>query len=127
MAKTLKYEFSEFEAGYFLAWTITSQCWNTGSVKISCGGKTLVEAKKTNNVQSLQLLAQGSGTISSGTVTVEVSVNTNKELKDSKTSGAILEPRGKKVGYVYDVCVEDGEDIDYNDYYINLVGWKSKG
>lgn len=33
----------------------------------------------------------------------------------------------KKVGYVYDFCIEDSEDDDFNDVYVNIVGWAKKG
>jgi hypothetical protein len=49
------------------------------------------------------------------------------ELKNSKTAGAIMDNSGRKVGYVYDVCIEDSTDDDYNDIYINLVGWERRG
>ncbi len=128
MAKSTTFEFSEFKPGYFIAWNITSQCGNTGNVKITCGGKTLVSADKNTGECHLLLLAQGSADLSNGTVVVTVTINeADIELKNSKTSGAILDNAGHKVGYVYDVCIEDGTDNDYNDIFINLVGWEKKG
>lgn len=128
MSKSTTFEFGEFKSGYFLAWTITSQCMNTGNVKISCGGKTLVSADKKSKNTNLTLLNQGSGTLTAGTVVVTVTINeATIELKNSKTGGAILDNAGRKVGYVYDVCIEDSTDDDYNDIYINLVGWERKG
>ena len=35
--------------------------------------------------------------------------------------------RARKVGYVYDFCIEDWTDDDYNDVYVNIVGWAKKG
>lgn len=128
MAKSTTFEFGEFKPGYFIAWNITSQCMNTGNVKITCGGSTLVSVDKSSKSTNLTMLAQGSATISAATVTVTVTINEAKiELKNSKTGGAILDNAGRKVGYVYDVCIEDSTDDDYNDIYINLVGWERKG
>lgn len=128
MAKSTTFEFGEFKSGYFLAWNITSQCMNTGKVEISCNKETLVSAKKTTKNTNLTMLSQGSATLAAGTVIVTVTINeTTTELKNSKTGGAILDNAGRKVGYVYDVCIEDSTDDDYNDIYINLVGWERKG
>lgn len=128
MSKSTTFEFGEFKPGYFVAWNITSQCMNTGNVKITCGGKTLVSADKSSRSTNLTLLSQGSATLSTGAVVVTVTINeATVELKNSKTGGAILDNAGRKVGYVYDVCIEDSTDDDYNDIYINLVGWERKG
>lgn len=128
MAKSTTFEFGEFKAGYFLAWNITSQCMNTGNIKISCGGQQLVSVDKKSKNTNLTLLSQGSASLPSGSVVVTVTINETKtELKNSKTGGAILDNAGHKVGYVYDVCIEDSTDDDYNDIYINLVGWERKG
>lgn len=128
MAKSTTFQFGEFKAGYFLAWNITSQCMNTGRVHISCGGKTLVDASKSSKNTNMTMLAQGSATISADTVNVTVTINeATRDLKNSKSGAAIMDHAGRKVGYVYDVCIEDGTDDDYNDIYINLVGWERKG
>ncbi len=128
MSKSTTFQFGEFKPGYFVAWNITSQCQNTGKVTLECGGKTLVTADKPSRNTNLTMLAQGSATLAAGTVTVTVTINeATVELKNSKSSGAILDNAGRKVGYVYDVCIEDSTDDDYNDIYINLVGWERKG
>jgi hypothetical protein len=47
-------------------------------------------------------------------------------LDVSSSSNAILDKQSNTVGFVYDYCVEDWLDKDYNDYYINIVGWTKK-
>jgi hypothetical protein len=59
-------------------------------------------------------------------VVVEINVEVY-ELNISKTGGAILDFAGRKVGYVFSVCIVDGTDDDFNDIYINLGGWSNKG
>jgi hypothetical protein len=116
------------EPHYFLAWTISSQCYNTGKVTIKSGGNVLVEAHKNSRNCNFTMLNQSHADINSNIVQVEVEIKEAvNELKNSKTGGAILDNAGRKVGYVYSVCIEDGADDDYNDIYINLVGWSKKG
>lgn len=128
MAESTSFQFDEFKPEYFLAWNITSQCMNTGDVLISCNGSTLVEASKSSKDTSLTMLAQGHGSMPGDILDVTVTIKeATQELKISKSGSAIMDNAGRKVGYVYDVCVEDGSDDDYNDIYINLVGWAKKG
>ena len=128
MAKSFTFTFTEFSPGYFLAWTISTQCGNTGKVEIRSGGNTLDTAIKSSGNWNFMLLSQKNADINSNIVEVEVTVNeATDELKNSKTGCAILDNAGRKVGYVYSVCVEDSTDDDYNDFYINLVGWAKKG
>lgn len=128
MAKSTTFEFGEFDAGYLVAWNITTQCQNTCSIKITSGNTELISTGKNTPETKLTMLSQGSALLPVYNVNVTVTVNeATTELKNSKTSGAILDHVGHKVGYVYDVCIEDGTDNDYNDIYINLVGWARKG
>jgi hypothetical protein len=45
----------------------------------------------------------------------------------SESTEPIRKNDGAIVGYVYDYCVEDGVDNDFNDFYINIASWHSKG
>lgn len=128
MAKSTTFVFEEFKKDYFVAWNITSQCANTGNVEITSGNKTLVNAQKVSGSSSFQLLSQGSATIDADSVSIKVTINEAKiELENSKTGNIIMDSAGKKVGCVYDICIEDSEDKDFNDIYINIVGWERKG
>lgn len=56
-----------------------------------------------------------------------ITVNESSQLKQSITSGAITDQKARKVGYNYSFCIEDSNDDDYNDVYVNIVGWAKKG
>jgi hypothetical protein len=126
--KSFTFTLTEFEPKYFLAWTISSQCYNTGTVTIKSGGKTLCQARKDRKEWNFTVLSQGTADLAAKGVEVEVVINeATADLKNSKTGGAIMDNAGGRVGYVYSLCIEDSTDADYNDIYINIVGWAKKG
>jgi len=95
---------------------------------LKVGNTEYLHASKTNRSTGLQVITQSSRDHdSSETPILTISVPESAQLKQSTTSGAINDLRARKVGYVYDFCIEDQDDEDYNDVYINIVGWAKKG
>lgn len=128
MSKTVTYELEQFPKGYFLAWNVSTQCANTVNVSLKVGNTEYFSANKTDSNAKLQLIGQGSRVHDcDGTPVLTITINESSEIKSSFTSGAINDQRARKIGYVYDFCLEDGIDDDYNDVYINIVGWAKKG
>ena len=128
MAASMSFELEQFQPGYFLAWEVLTQCANTLTVTLQVGNTVYFTASKSNRDTKLQLISQNSRTHDcNGTPILTVTVNESSALKQSLTSGAINTQRAVKIGYVYDFCIEDSTDDDYNDVYVNIVGWASRG
>ena len=128
MSASVSFELEQFPKGYFLAWNITTQCQNTVTVTLKVGKTVYFSSSKNDKDTALKLISQGSRNHDcDGTPVLTVTVNESTQLKQSFTSGAINDQRARKVGYVYDFCLEDWTDDDYNDVYINIVGWAKKG
>ena len=128
MSKTVTYELEQFPKGYFLAWNVSTQCANTVNVSLKVGNTEYFNVNKTDSNAKLQLIGQGSRVHDcDGTPGLTITINESSEIKSSFTSGAINDQRARKIGYVYDFCLEDKIDDDYNDVYINIVGWAKKG
>lgn len=128
MAATLTFELEQFPKGYFLAWTVSTQSWNTATVSLKVGNTEYFSKSKNGHSTDLQIIAQSSRTHDqNGTPILTITVDNATALKQSITSGAINDQRARKVGYVYDFCIEDSTDDDYNDVYVNIVGWAKKG
>lgn len=129
MSKTANFTLQEIKAGYFIAWTVATQCGYTYDIELKTGNTVIFHTTKTNHNNGFQIIAQGNADFS-GTQNLILSITCNEatqELKSSIPSGSITDPSAKTVGYVYDICIEDSGDMDFNDVYVNLVGWKSKG
>lgn len=117
----------EFEKGNLIAWNVTTQCRNAVNVKLMDGNKTLFDKDKTTPSQSLQLLGDGHAVLESGSeLKLLLDIPRSSNIKYSLVAGAISDRREKRVGYIYDFCIEDQYDDDYNDVYINVVGWKAQ-
>lgn len=128
MAASLTFELEQFPKGYFLSWTVSTQCWNSVTVSLKVGNVEYFCKSKNSHSTDLQVVAQGNRTHDqNSTPILTVTVNEATTLKQSITSGAINDQRARKVGYVYDFCIEDSTDNDYNDVYVNIVGWMKKG
>lgn len=128
MAASLTFELEQFPKGYFLAWSVSTQCWNTVNVTLKVGNTVYFSGSKNNHSTDLQIIHQSNRMHDcNGTAILTITVNEASTLKQSITSGAINDQRARKVGYVYDFCIEDSTDDDYNDVYVNIVGWAKKG
>ncbi|MDR1183189.1 MAG: hypothetical protein LBK67_00145 [Coriobacteriales bacterium] len=122
-------ELSQFRKNNFMAWTVSSQTWNTLRVKLTAGSRVYFDASKDNHDAELRVLAQGSAFfLGEGELMLTVTVdNPRAPLKSFVDSEAINNPVGKRVGYVYYGAIEDDLDEDYNDVYFNLVAWEKHG
>lgn len=49
-----------------------------------------------------------------------------REIKQSLSSANISDTFARKVGCVYDICIEDSSN-DFNDIYLNIAAWSRKG
>ncbi len=128
MSASLTFELEQFPKGYFLSWSVSTQCWNTVTVTLKVGNTTYFSVRKSGHDTNLKIISQDSRDHNcNGTPILTITVEEAKVLQQSVTSGAINDQRARKVGYVYDFCIEDSTDNDYNDVYVNIVGWAKKG
>lgn len=124
---SLKFELGEFPQGYFLAWEVATQCYNMVNVSLEAGDMVYFSADKNNRNCNLQQISQSSRDHTvNATPVLTITVNESSQLKQSFTSGAVTDQKGKKVGYIYSFCIEDSTDDEYNDVYINIAGWAKK-
>ena len=61
------------------------------------------------------------------TLTVEVNSNQRYELKGTPVLYDIKDEKGVVTGKSFSMAFEDYIDSDYNDIYVNIVGWNNKG
>lgn len=128
MAKTSTFNLEEMKPGYFLAWTVTTQCMYTYNITLKAGNTVIFSANKLNYSPTFQLISQDIWDYCDGNLVLTITCyDAAQELKSSTSSGSITDTSAKTVGYVYSICIEDAGDADYNDVYINIVGWKKKG
>lgn len=104
-----------------MCWHVCTQYFNLSTVTVKDGKETHLTIRKTNTSTKLQHLAQGSTSYGGTNRRVEIAMKISRNLDVSSSSAAILDESAHNVGYVYDCCVEDRDDRDYNDFSINTV------
>lgn len=57
-------------------------------------------------------------------VTCETEVD---EIHENINSYSVTDDKAATLGHGYNFCIEDATDKDYNDIYINLIGWAKIG
>lgn len=115
-----------FFKGYFMTWNMNTQAAFKITVKLEDSSKTYVNnSDSSTNIDPP--LAQGNSMIAGDNLKLTVSVPQSSELKASINSYNITRDDGMIVGYGFNLCLEDSNDNDYNDLYVSMACWKTKG
>lgn len=114
-----------FDKGEYLAWFVTTQAAYDVTITLKDDSKIYFEDNKaTMNIAPP--LAIGNEQYTGDNLRLEISIPESDDIKTLPTMTAIITNTGKIVGHNFICCGEDWNDADYNDFYINIVGWKSK-
>lgn len=119
------------ENGY-ISWFVTTQNALPTTVQLNptYGDPIFTAVKKDSQNTSIDPpLALGAASIKEGKLTLVVDVNSPfcKELKGKPVLFEITDDNGNLVGKSFSIAMEDYTDEDYNDIYVNIVGWTKKG
>lgn len=123
-----EFELDQYQKGNLIAWNISTQCWYGVNIKIYAGSKIYFEGSKPYKTSgNIEVIGLGNATLETDDVLrIRVEVSQSSNLQSNVVSGAISDKKARRVGYIYDICLEDSGDRDYNDVYINIIGWKNQ-
>lgn len=124
---TKSYILSEISQGNNFCWYVCTQCMYSANVKIYDDTKTYFDGHKTTRSTSLQVMGQGWADLAGQQLKIDIDIPEASEIKQSLSSANISDTMGRKVGCVYDLCIEDSTDDDFNDIYLNIAAWSRKG
>ncbi len=130
MSRSIEIPFKIFPEGWFVTWSVTSQCYFNGSVEIKSGGTVLQKIEKTDHDVDLQYLGHGNAIISSQDMSVVVTVeegDPSEPIFEQHHASMIFNKEGDTVGITMAIGVEDANDFDFNDFFISFAGWAKKG
>lgn len=130
MARSLTIPIQSFPKGWFVTWEVSSQCYNNGIIQIKAGETILGEFQKTDHSTQVQFLGNGSAFLPSQDITVHIAIIEGTEdqpIYERHNVSMILNNKGDTVGGTIGICIEDGYDQDFNDFFISLAGWPSQG
>lgn len=114
-----------FDKGEYLSWFVTTQAAYDVTVELKDDSKSYFRNNK-GTMDIAPPLAVGNDVYTGNNLRVEISIPESDDIKTLPTMTAIITNTGKIVGHNFICCGEDWNDADYNDFYINIVGWKSK-
>jgi hypothetical protein len=132
MAKevTKTYDMSEIKSGYYICWEVCTQALYASTIKLTDeNGTEYFKYRKVNDGTSgFKMLGQDSAVCKGNRLQLVVTAMVdNDSIRQSINSYNITNANAGTVGHGYNLCIEDSVDEDYNDIYINLVGWLKKG
>ena len=114
-----------FDKGEYLSWFVTTQAANEVTITLRDDSKIYFSDKK-QSVDIAPPLAVGNDVYTGNNLRLEISIPESDDIKALPTMSAVITNTGKVCGHNFICCGEDWTDEDYNDFYINIVGWKSK-
>lgn len=115
----------EFEKGEYLSWFVTTQASYEVTMTLKDDKKTYFKGTK-KELNIAPPLAVGNAAYTGSNLRLEISIPESEDIKVIPSMTSIITNTGKVVGHSFTGCGEDWNDADYNDFYINVVGWKSK-
>jgi hypothetical protein len=125
-SKTIK--LSNIQPGEYLSWFATTQAAFQIRLKLFDSKKTYFEAtRKNTNIDPP--MAQGSAQYAGSDLQlfIDIPEASSANLDTFLNTFTLLTPEGTVVGHSFSCCGEDQTDKDYNDFYLNVMAWKSKG
>lgn len=123
-----EFELDQYKKGNLIAWNISTQCWYGVTVTVYAGSKVYFNGSKPYEKSgAMKVIGLDHAVLETDDILkVKIDVPQSSRLESNIVSGAVSDKRARRVGYIYDICLEDGCDRDYNDVYINIAGWKNQ-
>lgn len=122
-----QFNMPDFKPGMYMSWSISAQASYAHTITLKdSSGKMYFSHEKGSGSSAFAFLEQGHGDVT-GTLTLTDDCPEASALNASINACAITDAAGNTVGRSYEFCIEDSNDADYNDIYINLVAWNKKG
>jgi hypothetical protein len=115
----------EIPKNYYMSWCVTTQADNTIKVKLYDDTTIYFNASR-RSLDILPPMAINASNINGDNLRLYIESSGSFPLKSNIVSYNILTKAGTSVGKIYDICIEDYFDDDYNDVCISLVAWMKK-
>ena len=126
-SRTIK--LSNIKPNTYLSWFATTQAAFEVEMTLKDNKTTYFKAKRRSRDINPPL-AIGSGWYKGNDLEITINVPEAREehFKTFINTFTLLTPeQGIEVGYSFTCCGEDQTDMDYNDFYISVMAWKSNG
>jgi hypothetical protein len=115
----------EFPKDYYMSWCVTTQADNTIKAKLYDDTTTYFSESR-RSLDILPPMAINASNVNGNNLRLYIESSGSYPLKSNIVSYNIT-TRAGTVGKIYDICIEDYIDNDYNDVCVSLVAWAKKG
>lgn len=125
------YPVEEVKEGEYMVWSVCSQTASRGLIVLRDDEQIYDTVSKDNTSTELQDLTKGTkGAFYGGGGNLRFEVTIHDALRPQlgcKSINGIIDGEARIVGHTVNICIEDYNDNDYNDYYITFAAWQKKG
>jgi len=119
-------QLANIEPGEFLSWFATTQAAFKIRMKLYDSRRVYFDSAR----QCCDIhppMSQGAAYYEGINLALDIEIPQSKEIRAFLNNFALLTPEGAAVGHGFTCCGEDRDNKDFNDFYLNVIGWKSKG
>lgn len=112
--------------GWYMAWNMYTQAGNQIIITLADSSATYVN-RAARASSSFGSLSSGFQQVAGTGLTLTIEVPAAASIKTVLQPSAVPAPNGNTVGQGYVVLLEDATDDDYNDLYISIMAWRTRG
>jgi hypothetical protein len=119
---------SEIKKGNFMCWEVCTQTSCASTTTLADEEKVYFTYNKPSTPDgSFRSWPPGTSVCQGNNLKLTIETEGDGVIKQTINSYNITDSKAKTVGHGYNLCIEDWTDEDFNDIYVNLVGWAKKG
>ncbi len=115
-----------FEKGECLSCFVATQASNRITVTLKDDTNEYFKWTDKDNSARTAVEAVGNKIYAGSNLVLEISIPQSSGIKTIPSMVDIITETGRVVGHNFCCSGEDWKDDDYNDFYVNVIGWKSK-
>ena len=116
----------EIPKDYYMSWCVTTQADNTIKVKLYDSVSVYVNGSR-RSIDIMPPLAINASNVNGEHLRLYIESSGIHKLKSNLVSYNLTAKNGAAVGIIYDICIEDYIDDDYNDVCVTIIAWKNRG
>ncbi|MEM1329440.1 MAG: hypothetical protein AAGG07_02645 [Planctomycetota bacterium] len=114
------------DQNWYMSWYMATQAANQICVTLSDSVVTYVN-NACRQSTSFGVLSQGFDLVAGTSVQIAVDVPNSSNIRVQNQPVVVPNSSGTTIAQGYVLCYEDSGDQDFNDLYVSIMAWRSKG
>jgi riboflavin synthase alpha subunit len=118
---------SNIPQGWYMTWSMATQAARNICVTLADSAQTYVSNVCQQSTQ-FKVMSQGYAQVQGTSLTLTITENVEQSaMKVLTYPVTIALSDGSNVGQGYNIVLEDADDHDYNDLFVNVMAWQTQG